>query len=119
MSSIVVTLEQMYVKQKVGLLGLVDAKIPQMRIWGQIGTNPKVEVGLVGTQPDAPINIRLPDLPEELHDEIVAQVKSQLATAGDEVGIVPATNELRLYRDSQEPDDGDDDVDDADPDPAA
>lgn len=83
-----------HVVEQPTVLGPVKKTLPQFQIWGQIDSHPKALLGYVGTQPNAPINIIVPDLPAELVSAIHEQVKSQLPTAGDEVAQRPSSAQM-------------------------
>jgi hypothetical protein len=93
MTNLTVKLEQMTVKQKTAL-GVVDQKIPQMRIWASLAGNPDIHVGYVGTQQGASVNIIRRDIPEDLAELIQTEVKKQLGTAGDALATAPTAEEL-------------------------
>lgn len=83
-----------HVVEQPTLLGPIKKTLPQKQIWGQLDKHPKALLGYVGTQPNAPINIIVPDLPAELVEQIQSQVKDQLATAGDEVAQRPTSEQM-------------------------
>lgn len=83
-----------HVVEQPTLLGPVKKTLPQKQIWGQMDSHPKALLGYVGTQPNAPINIIVPDLPPELVEQIQDQVKSQLATVGDELSQRPSSDQM-------------------------
>jgi hypothetical protein len=106
-----VTLKQQMVDQRTPL-GVVKTAVPQMEIWGQMADNPKRLVGYVGTQPGAPINIILQDLPDELLASIMDQVRAQLSTAGTEMAVAPSTTEVKELNQKRFGNDESDDLDD-------
>jgi hypothetical protein len=75
-------------------MGPVKTELPQYQIWGQLDDNPKALLGYVGTQPGAPINIIVPDLPGDLVAQIQTQVKALLANVGDQVAQRPSTAQM-------------------------
>jgi hypothetical protein len=75
-------------------LGTVKEKVPQMKIWAQLDSQPRALVGYVGTKPGSPINIIVPDLPVSIVEEIKAQVESQLNSGDKLIAVPPTTDEI-------------------------
>lgn len=88
-----VTLAQMEV-DRLTPLGTVKEKVPQMKIWAQLDSQPRALVGYVGTKPGSPINIIVPDLPASIVDEIQKQVQAQMQSGEKAVAVPPTTEEL-------------------------
>lgn len=99
--ALVVTLAQMEV-DRLTPLGTVKEKVPQMKIWAQLDSQPRALVGYVGTKPGSPINIIVPDLPASIVDGIKTQVESQMQSESKQVAVPPTTDELNELVPSQD-----------------